>query len=370
MSFDAYTNSGQGENRYQPLVILAKRDPVNGIDFSDPGGGPYIIDQKWLNTVTKNYWRYQGQGIWILESDSFGDIITITGDDSVPVSADPATGDVRLLGLVVANGTHAKAVFTESPALYTEKIDVQVAAAIAASDVTKAGLSAYLNTQFTVDSSTGFVQLIGGVTPSIQKIDVDAHTAPGTDPVVADAAGLITVTGGQVASGVVGTNVIRTDSLAVNTYTIEIQRTTTNATSDVTLNGVSHFNSADFTVDANGFVSGNGHSVKWNITSVSLAPMVKNNGYICVSPGGALTMALPSTASSTLGDLLEVTLDGATSWQITQAAGQSIQYNNLTSTVGVGGSITTTDRGNTIRMVYQATGKWNILSALGTLTVT
>jgi len=77
MSFDAYTTSGQGENRYQPLVILSKRDPVNGFDFADPGGGSYLVDQKWLNTVNKNYWRYQGGGIWILESDSFGDLIEL-----------------------------------------------------------------------------------------------------------------------------------------------------------------------------------------------------------------------------------------------------------------------------------------------------
>lgn len=95
--------------------------------------------------------------------------------------------------------------------------------------------------------------LAGGGT-AVDQINVDASTPPGTDPVVASVAGQITITGAQVASGVVGTNVIRTDSLAVNTFTIEVQRTTTAATSTVASNGVGHFFNKQFTVDSSGFV--------------------------------------------------------------------------------------------------------------------
>lgn len=202
------------------------------------------------------------------------------------------------------------------------------------------------------------------------KFDIDAHTAPGTDPVVPSNAGVVTITGAQVASATIGANVIRTDSLAANTFTIEIQRSTNNATTNSTLNGVCHFKSADFNVDSNGFVSLTGSAgFDWNIVSINTAMLV-NNGYICVSPGGALTMALPSTASSTLGDIIEVVLDGATSWQITQAAGQSIRVSGSQTTVGVGGSITTTGTGDSIRLVYQATGRWNATpSPNGNLTV-
>ena len=88
----------------------------------------------------------------------------------------------------------------------------------------------------------------------IDSVGVDANTGPGTDPVVPDTNGLITVTGAQVASGVVGANVIRTDSLAANTYTIEVQQTDAVAAKDTTKNGVAHFDSAIFT-DDEGFVS-------------------------------------------------------------------------------------------------------------------
>ncbi len=58
----------------------------------------------------------------------------------------------------------------------------------------------------------------------------------------------------QVATGIIGANVIRTDSLAVNSYTIEIQQSTTSVAKDTTKNGVAHFDSDNFTVDE-GFVS-------------------------------------------------------------------------------------------------------------------
>lgn len=83
---------------------------------------------------------------------------------------------------------------------------------------------------------------------------MDASTPPGTDPVVPDGSGIVTVTGGQVAAGTT-TNVIRTNSLAANTYTIEVQRSQAVGVSTIGDNGVCHFDSADFSVDANGFVS-------------------------------------------------------------------------------------------------------------------
>src|SRR5277367_5095133 len=111
-----------------------------------------------------------------------------------------------------------------------------------------------------------WVLFAGGPAP-VEKIDVDAFTAPGTNPVIPTALGLITVTGGQVAAGTT-LNVIQTNSLAANTYTIQIQRSQAVATSTIGDNGVSHFSSADFNVDSNGFVtlSGSGTSAVQKFT--------------------------------------------------------------------------------------------------------
>lgn len=112
-------------------------------------------------------------------------------------------------------------------------------------------------------------------------------------------------------------------------------------------------------------ISGSG--LTWSTISASQA-LATNNGYICISPGGALALSLP--AASSRGDVIEITLDGATSFAITQGAGQSIRIGNLTTTAGVGGSLTTTMQGDSIYLVCQTANlKWNVLSSMGNFTV-
>lgn len=114
-------------------------------------------------------------------------------------------------------------------------------------------------------------------------------------------------------------------------------------------------------------ISVTGSGIVWQTITASQA-LVSNNGYICVAAGGALALSLPATSS--LGDIIEITLDGATSFAITQAPGQQIRYGNTSTTSGAGGSITTIAQGDTIRMVCQTANlKWNIISSLGNLTV-
>ena len=150
----------------------------------------------------------------------------------------------------VAN--HSVPIETRSRALHACNVEIQYATSAASTDATKSGIAHFNSSQFSVDAN-GFVALTGGGA-AIDQIAVDAATAPGTNPVLPSGTGQITVTGAQVAPGVVGANVLRTDSLAANTYTIEIQQTSAVAAKDTTKNGVAHFNSAQFTNDQ-GFIS-------------------------------------------------------------------------------------------------------------------
>jgi hypothetical protein len=200
-------------------------------------------------------------------------------------------------GAVVAAGTNP--VRTDGTALSTMALEVQTSQAIASTDATKIGLSAFNSADFTVDAN-GFVSIVGG--PSVVGVTVDAHTAPGTSPVVPNASGDITVTGAQVAAGTT-TNVIRTDSLAANTYTIEIQRSQAVASSTIGDNGVSHYNSAQFAVDANGFVSLNGSGVGETITGQSggaLSPTAGNWNISGASTAAGTSPVVTSGSGSTL----------------------------------------------------------------------
>lgn len=103
----------------------------------------------------------------------------------------------------------------------------------------------------------------------------------------------------------------------------------------------------------------------WQTIGASQALAV-NNGYIC-NAGGALSLSLPATAS--VGQIVEVTLDGSTSFTITQAAGQSIRFGNVVTTTGVGGSLVSTARGDTVRLVCSVANlNWNVVSSVGNLT--
>lgn len=145
----------------------------------------------------------------------------------------------------------------------------------------------------------------------------------------------------------------------------------TQGTSITATVGTSSFNQSDFTV-TNGFVSLTGAAgFDWNDINQSTQPanLVANNGYICQAGGtGNVSSALPS--ASRVGDLIEITLDGATSWTITQAVGQQIRLGISQTTSGVGGSIVSTQQGDSLRMVCSVANlRWNVLSSIGNLTI-
>lgn len=104
-------------------------------------------------------------------------------------------------------------------------------------------------------------------------------------------------------------------------------------------------------------------------TSISSSQMMSvNMGYFCVSPGGALSLSLP--AVSAMGDVIAIVLDGATSFAISQGAGQTILYGNLSTTAGFAGSLSSTQQGDSIRLVCRVPNlRWVCIAGTGNLTV-
>lgn len=137
-----------------------------------------------------------------------------------------------------------------------------------------------------------------------------------------------------------------------------------------TTRGLAYFNPADFTVASDGQVSSiSSSNFTWNTTAVNVAAMTVNNGYFCISAGGALTIGLPTV--SVLGNTVRVSLKGATSWQITQPnAGSQIILGSSSTTVGTGGSLMSTAQGDSIELVALTTnGVWVAESYVGNITV-
>lgn len=273
-----------------------------------------------------------------------------------------ATGLVTINGAVVAAGTNP--VRSDGTGANTLDIEVQISQALAAADATKIGLSNFDSAAFDV-SATGFVQLNGGGIAAT-SFDVQANTAPGTDPVVPTAAGVITVNGAAVTNHSV---VLETRSRAANAYNLEIQYATSAAATDATKSGVAHFNSSEFSVDANGFVSIISGGMPWTDVTSATQALATQNGYV-TDRGAGVTYTLPATA--TFGDVIKI--DGKLGLTtIAQNANQAIRMSSALSTTGIGGSVAGTNVGDCITLRCTTGGAstiWIAENFVGNWTVT
>jgi hypothetical protein len=147
----------------------------------------------------------------------------------------------------------------------------------------------------------------------------------GTSPIVPTGAGLVTFNGAVVAAG---TNPVRTDGTGANTVALEVQISQALAATDATKIGLANFNSAQFTVDANGFVSTLGSAIPNTITGNSGGALSPTAGNWNILGTGSITT---SGAVSTL----TIQLTGLTNHAVLVGAGTATVTNvGPTATAG------------------------------------
>jgi trimeric autotransporter adhesin len=296
-------------------VMAALATANDGVLITSNSGVP-----SWLaNSGTPGYVLTANSGAppsWQAASAS-GSITTIDGDSG---SMTPSAGVVTISGgttgltttassatmdltgtLIVGNGGTGKTTFTAYSV-----ITAGTTATGAFQNVVGVGTSGQVLT------SNGASALPTWQTQGANalQIDMDAGTSP-----IAPSSDVLIFTGAQVAAGVVGTNVIRSDGSASNTMTMQIQRSTTAATSTVADNGVCHFSSTNFTVDSNGFVQlvGGGGS---------LSTLTGNSGgAISPSSGNINTLGTGSITIVGSGNTLTTQLTGLTNHAVQVGAG-------------------------------------------------
>ncbi len=230
---------------------------------------------------------------------------TLTGNDGVAVSA--SGGTIQTLGNVVASGTHSGyPLYTFNPSSNIEQWDIQVASAISSTNIDLTGLAAFNNTQFAVDSN-GFVTLYGGSGAPTLGITPNAHTSPGTSPVVPNASGNIIIEGGATFATGTQANPIRTNSLAAHTIDLQIQLAGSNAaTSTANDFGVAQFDSNSFGVTS-GFVT-----LKNGGTTGAVTSVIGDDSNPVVPASGSITFEGTVVANATNAKPVYF-LEGATS---------------------------------------------------------
>jgi len=112
-------------------------------------------------------------------------------------------------------------------------------------------------------------------------------------------------------------------------------------------------------------VSGGG--VTWSREAGAAVAALVNHGYIPTNVG-LTTFTLPATAA--LGTIIEICGESASGFVIAQNAGQSIQFGNLSTTVGAGGSLASTNQWDAVKIVCRVVDTtWSVLSNVGILNV-
>jgi len=227
----------------------------------DAPRAPTVLDRQfpiqtiWRDNTTNDEWILvdviSGNAQWrLFTGGGAGSVTNLRADDGN--IAVPNVGVIDVDGNTVAAGTNPTPFYTTAAVANTVDFDIQVASAQAASNINNAGLASFDNTQFAVDAA-GFVTLAGGGL-AVDQINVDANTPPGTDPVIPDGTGEITIAGTAVVAHAVP---IETHSRALNAFNIEVQVAVdrTGAPGNRNDAGLCSFNDTMFTVDADGYVS-------------------------------------------------------------------------------------------------------------------
>jgi hypothetical protein len=105
----------------------------------------------------------------------------------------------------------------------------------------------------------------------------------------------------------------------------------------------------------------------WSVIAGSSQTIVPNMGYVAEN-AGLTTFTLPSVCPA--GAVIGVVAGTAAGWTLTQNAGQNVQVGELSSTVGVGGSVSSTQIGDALQLVCSVANTTFIaISVIGTLTI-
>lgn len=311
---------------------------INNAGVSSFDSGQFAVDANGFVTLT-------GGG------EAIDSIAVQTGTSPITPTA---AGLITINGAVVSAGTNP--IRSNGTGANTMALEVQISQALAAADVTKIGLSNFSSADFST-SATGFVTL---------------STTGAGKTITGDSGGAISPVSGNwnilASSTSSGTTPIATAGSG-NTLTINLQRSQAIAATDSTKVGVSTFNSGDFSVDSNGFVSIISGGFTWTDVTSATQTLVAENGYL-TDRGAGVTYTLPATAS--IGDQIRIVgkLGLAT---ITPNANQQIVIGSSSGTVGVTGTAVSQNAGDCIELICITAGAssvWRSANLVGTWVLT
>ena len=114
-------------------------------------------------------------------------------------------------------------------------------------------------------------------------------------------------------------------------------------------------------------IASSGGGLTWTDVTGTSQAMAVNNGYTA-NNSSLVTLTLPATA--VYGSILRVCGKGTGGWTIAQNAGQSINFGSAATTVGAGGSLSSTNTFDVVEILCTvANTTFTVLNSVGNLTV-
>lgn len=111
--------------------------------------------------------------------------------------------------------------------------------------------------------------------------------------------------------------------------------------------------------------TGTGTGLTWNDQTTSAA-LVAANAYITDS-GSLVTMTLPATAA--IGAVFQIVGKGSGGWKVAQNASQLIQFGNVVTTTGTGGSLASSNQYDCVTIVCITTNTgYSVIDSIGNIT--
>ena len=321
-------------------VIQAPRRPAT-TDKKYPMWCEWRVNKEAQAPATEGEWwklikfESNGDATWVQVDIGAGGAGVDQLRDQVNATASPdASGNIDIDGATVANAGNPSGIPLETVA-GTNKITAQIQVATertgAPGDTNDAGICSFDDTSFAVDAD-GYVTLVGGG-PAVDGIVGDEGSGN-----VPDGSGQITITGDAVANATHAKPVYVDDTAAsASTIDVQVAAGIASAPGDKNDAGLASFDSADFTVDADGFVqlaagpsvaAGEMHNLAFthNGTTMTLhsrdgtALSATNVGYIAMpsnaTEGQIVLQAITANQTLTIADMNGATFgtDAGVAW--------------------------------------------------------
>jgi hypothetical protein len=96
--------------------------------------------------------------------------------------------------------------------------------------------------------------------------------------------------------------------------------------------------------------------------------LLVNRNYVTDNGATLVTFTLPPVAE--FGATIEISGKSSGGWLLAQNAGQSINFGNISTTVGVGGSLASSNQYDFVKVVcVVANTTWNVIGSMGMITI-